>query len=134
MQALRFLPTKVHGILDYLVGVALILAPNIFGFSDVGGAAVNIPRVLGVILIVYSLFTNYEWGVWKIIGMYYHLTIDFLASAFLALSPWLFGFHDQKKAAWLPHVVVGIVVILVVIVTQPYPGGAKQPKSDAAAV
>jgi len=131
MDGIRFLPTKVHGALDYLVAIALLLAPNIFGFTDVGGAAVNIPRILGVILIVYSLFTNYEWGVFKVISMYYHLSIDFLASLFLALSPWLFGFHDQKKAAWVPHVVVGVVVILVVIVTQPYPGGRKSAAKTA---
>jgi hypothetical protein len=122
---MKFLPTKVHGILDYLVGIALILAPSIFMFSDVGGAAVLIPRLLGVVLIVYSLFTNYEWGVFKVLGMPYHLTIDFLASAFLALSPFLFGFHNDKKAAWVPHVVVGIVVILVVLVSQNKPGYVK---------
>lgn len=126
MESIRFLPTKVHGALDYIVGIALLLAPMIFNFTDVGGAAVTIPRVLGVVLIVYSIFTNYEWGIFKVIGMYYHLTIDLLASIFLALSPWLFGFHDQKKAAWLPHVVVGIAVILVVAVTQTYPGYEKK--------
>jgi hypothetical protein len=119
---MKFLPTKIHGILDYLVGIALILAPMIFSFTDVGGAAVFIPRLLGVVLIIYSLFTNYEWGVFKVLGMPYHLTIDFLASVFLALSPWIFGFHKDKINAWLPHVVVGIVVILVVLVSQTQPG------------
>jgi predicted anti-sigma-YlaC factor YlaD len=122
MDGIRFLPTKVHGVLDYLVGLALIFASNIFGFSDVGGAAVNVPRVLGVVLIIYALFTNYEWGAWKILPMYYHLIIDFLAAAFLALSPWIFGFHDEKNSAWLPHVIVGVVVILVVLVSQTTPG------------
>lgn len=123
---MKFLPTKVHGVLDYLVGIALILAPNIFMFSDVGGAAVTIPRIIGVVLIIYSLFTNYEWGLVKVLGMPYHLIIDFLASAFLALSPWIFGFHDQKVNAWLPHVVVGIVVILVVLVSKTQPETAVQ--------
>jgi hypothetical protein len=122
MEAIRFLPTKVHGALDYIVGIALIFASNIFGFSELGGAAVNVPRVLGATLIVYALFTNYEWGVWKILPMYYHLMIDFAAAAFLALSPWIFGFSDEKTAAWLPHVVVGLVVIAVVLVSQTSPG------------
>ena len=133
MKGIQFLPTKIHGALDYIVGIALLLAPNIFSFTEVGGAAVTIPRILGVVLIVYSIFTNYEWGVFKVLGMYYHLAIDFLASVFLALSPWLFGFHDQKKAAWVPHVVVGIAVILVVAVTQPYPGYAKKAPAKAEA-
>ena len=129
---MKFLPTKVHGVLDYLVGAALILAPNIFMFSEVGGAAVFIPRLLGVVLIIYSLFTNYEWGVFKVLGMPYHLTIDFLASAFLALSPWIFGFHKDKVNAWLPHVVVGIVVILVVLVSQTQPSYKESAKAHSA--
>lgn len=121
MSSIRILPTKVHGVLDYLVGFALIAAPLLFGFSDVGGAAVWLPRVLGVALIVYSLLTRYEWGVVKVLPMAYHLVIDFLAAALLAVSPFVFGFVGDKPNAWLPHVVVGIVVILVVLVSQTQP-------------
>ena len=122
MQAVRFLPTKVHGVLDYVVGIALILAPNIFQFSSMGGPAAWIPRVLGVVLIVYSLVTNYEWGVFKLVAMPYHLVIDFLAALFLAASPFIFGFFRDSPNVWLPHLVVGIAVLLVVIVTQTQPG------------
>jgi hypothetical protein len=128
---MRFLPTKIHGLLDYLVGIALILAPSIFQFSNVGGAAVFIPRLLGVVLIAYSIFTNYEWGIFKVVSMPYHLTIDFLASVFLVLSPFLFGFSGDKINAWLPHVVVGVVVILVVLVSQTQPGGSSVQSAKA---
>lgn len=122
---MRFLPTKVHGALDYLVGIALIAAPWLFMFDDVGGAAVFLPIVLGAGLIVYSIFTNYEWGLIKVLSMPYHLIVDFIAAALLALSPWLFGFADEKINAWLPHVVVGVVVLLVVLVSQTQPGNDK---------
>ena len=124
-MSLQFIPTKVHGVLDYLVAVALIFAPMIFGFQAVGGAAVTIPVVLGIGLFIYSLLTNYEWGVFKVINMKYHLVIDVLASALLALSPWLFGFADQAWNAWVPHVVVGLTVILVVICSKTQPGDDK---------
>jgi len=122
----KFIPTKVHGALDYIVGIALILAPWIFGFSQLGGAAVIIPMVLGVGLIAYSIFTKYEWGLVKVLGMPYHLIFDLLASAFLALSPFLFGFYNADAPnQWLPHVVVGITVILVVIFSQSQPSAAE---------
>lgn len=117
----KFIPTKVHGALDYIVGIALILAPWIFNFMAVGGAAVIIPMVLGVGLIAYSIFTKYEWGLIKVLGMPYHLIFDVVASLFLALSPWIFGFANQPLNVWLPHVVVGITVILVVIFSQSQP-------------
>jgi hypothetical protein len=126
---MKFLPTKVHGILDYLVGIALILAPSIFQFSSVGGVAVAIPRLLGTVLIIYSIFTNYEWGIFKVLPMPYHLTVDFLASLFLAASPFLFGFANRGLNVWLPHTVVGIVVILVVLVSQTQPGSAASAKT-----
>jgi hypothetical protein len=121
MSSMRILPTKIHGALDYIVGIALILAPTIFGFSAMGGAEVWIPRALGVVLIVYSVFTNYEWGVIKVLDMRYHLVVDFLAALFLAASPFLFGFSGESASHWLPHVAVGLVVILVVLVSQTSP-------------
>lgn len=121
----KFIPTKVHGALDYIVAIALIFAPMIFGFSEVGGAAVMIPIVLGIALFLYSLFTNYEWGLIKVLGMPYHLVIDVLASIFLAASPFLFGFADNAANVWLPHVAVGITVILVVIFSKTQPAQSK---------
>lgn len=120
----RFIPTKVHGALDYIVAIALIFAPWIFGFSNVGGAAVVIPIVLGIGLFIYSLFTRYEWGLVKVLGMPYHLIIDLIAAAFLALSPFIFGFYHDAYNVWVPHVVVGIAVILVVIFSKAQPGRA----------
>ncbi|KJL37293.1 hypothetical protein RR49_01016 [Microbacterium ginsengisoli] len=122
MSDMRFIPTKVHGALDYIVGLALLFAPLIFGFSSVGGAAVVIPLILGAGLIVYSLFTRYEWGPFKLIPMPVHLVFDVVASLFLALSPFIFGFSSYPPNVWLPHVVVGIAVIVVVIFSKPAPG------------
>ncbi len=117
----KFIPTKVHGALDYIVAIALFFAPMIFGFSFIGGPAVVIPMVLGVGLLLYSLFTRYEWGVFKLISMPYHLVFDVVASTFLALSPFLFGFYTQAPNVWLPHLVVGLTVIVVVIFSQRQP-------------
>lgn len=121
---MRFIPTKVHGILDYVVGAALIVAPWLFGFAGVGGAAVIIPIVLGAGLIVYSLFTKYEWGPFGVIPMPVHLVFDIVASLFLALSPWIFGFAGEALNVWLPHVVVGAAVIVVVLFSQTQPQGS----------
>ena len=102
---MRFIPTKFHAPLDYIVGAALIAAPWIFRFDE-DTAATVVPIVLGIGLIAYSLFTNYELGVWKVAPMAVHNLIDIVAGAFLALSPWLFGFavHTLVDGALVSHI------------------------------
>lgn len=43
---MRFIPTRVHGMLDYLIGILLIAAPWLFDF-DRGGMETWIPVILG---------------------------------------------------------------------------------------
>ena len=123
MSSIRFVPTRVHGIFDYIGGIALISAPFLFGFFYVGGIAVILPMVLGVGLIVYSLLTRYELGIpaIKFIPMPLHLLFDFVAAALIAVSPFLFGFYHDAPNVWLPHLISGIVVILLVLVSQTQP-------------
>ena len=120
MKAIRFVPTGIHAYFDYIGGIGLLAAPFVFGFYSVGGAAVIVPMVLGVGLILYSLLTNYELGIpgLKFIPMVVHLVFDFVASAFLALSPFLFNFANKAPNVWLPHIIAGVGVIVLVLVSQ----------------
>jgi hypothetical protein len=113
---MRFIPTKFHAPVDYIVGVALIAAPWIFQFSDVTAATV-VPIVLGVGLIAYSLITDYELGVWKVAPMAVHNLLDVVAGLFLAASPWIFGFADESANVWAPHVVVGLAAVFLGLTT-----------------
>ncbi|HEU0000057.1 MAG TPA: hypothetical protein VFQ36_04115 [Ktedonobacteraceae bacterium] len=123
MSSIRFVPTQVHGIFDYVGGVALISAPFLFGFFSVGGIAVILPMVLGVGLIIYSLLTRYELGIpaIKFIPMPLHLLFDFVAAALIAVSPFLFGFYHDAPNVWLPHLISGLAVIVLVLVSQTRP-------------
>src|SRR5262245_5505973 len=114
---MRFIPTKFHAPLDYIVGVALIAAPWIFQFSDVT-AATAVSIVLGIGLIAYSLFTDYELGVWKVAPMAVHNLIDVIAGALLAASPWIFGYADEGANVWAPFVVIGVAAIFLGLKTK----------------
>jgi hypothetical protein len=114
---MRFIPTKFHAPLDYIVGAALIVSPWIFSFSDTTAPTV-VSIVLGIGLIAYSLITNYELGVWKVAPMAVHNLIDIVAGAFLALSPWLFGFADDPANVWIWFVVVGLAAIFLGLTTK----------------
>ncbi|HLB19221.1 MAG TPA: SPW repeat protein [Gaiellaceae bacterium] len=125
---MRFIPTKFHAPLDYIVGAALIAAPWIFRFSEHTAATV-VPVILGIGLIAYSLFTNYELGVWKVAPMAVHNLIDVAAGTLLAASPWIFGFADETANVWVPHVVVGLAAVFLGLTTKQR-GGYSYRKAD----
>ncbi len=104
---MRFIPTTIHGLMDYSMGLLLIAAPWLFGFAD-GGAETWVPVILGAGAIVYSLLTDYELGAVRMIRMPVHLGLDAASGALLAASPWLFGFDDR---VWVPHLALGLVEI-----------------------
>ncbi len=114
---MRFLSTRVHGMIDYATGALLIVAPWLFGFAD-GSAAQWVPQILGVLAIGSALMTDYELGVMRVIPMPVHLGLDFASGLLLLASPWLFGFAD--RIAW-PHVLFGLIEIGASLTTQTHP-------------
>lgn len=128
---MRFIPTRIHGMLDYLMGLLLIAAPWLFGFSR-GGAETWIPVILGVGALLYSIFTDYELGLVRRLSMPTHLVLDFMSGALLAVSPWLFGFADF---VYVPHLVLGLLEIGASLTTKKVPadrGPARAPAREGA--
>jgi hypothetical protein len=113
----RFIPTRIHGIADYLLGLLLVAVPWLFGFAD-GGAETWVPVVLGVGVVLYSLLTDYELGLVRRIPMRTHLMLDLAGGVVLAASPWVFGFADR---VWLPHLVFGLLEIGAALFTRTRP-------------
>jgi hypothetical protein len=114
---MRILSTKAHGILDYLMGVILIASPWLFDFSR-NGAETWVPVILGIGVIIYSLFTDYELGAFRTLSMKNHLILDLAGGVFLAASPWLFDFDEY---VYLPHLVLGILEVGAALITERSP-------------
>lgn len=106
--------SKIHAVLDYIVGILLIAAPWLIGFAD-NTAATIIPVALGVSTLIYSLITDYEYSLARLIPYKIHLTIDFMAGLLLLASPWLFDFSDR---VYLPHVILGAFEIIAVMLSR----------------
>jgi hypothetical protein len=64
------LSTKLHALLDYFIALLSILSPLIFGFGE-GKAETLLPIGYGMLLILYSFFTDYELGISKQISLQY---------------------------------------------------------------
>jgi hypothetical protein len=114
---LRFVPTQLHSAIDYLWAAAVIAMPWVLGYDSMFAVAMA-PVFAGLFVIFYSVFTQYEYGVWGVFTMRNHLWMDFGVGLFLALSPWLFGF---AREVWIPHVAFGCFAMIAALVTSTVP-------------
>lgn len=110
---------RVHNILDYVGGAILLVCPYLFGFSDVA-AARNLFLVLGFGLIGYSLLTNYQYSVFKVVPLSVHMALDVLVGVVLILGSYVFGYRNAITGGQtVLHYALGIGVIGLVALTRP---------------
>ncbi len=117
---MRRLPTKWHGLLDYLVSALVIALPFLAGWQ--GGARWCFVT-LGFLGIGYSLVTDYEWGAVGLLPMPIHLTLDAVfGAAMLVLAATL----ELGAFAWA-SAVVGALALLLVLITERRPNASPHP-------
>src|SRR5699024_11573556 len=95
-----------------------IVAPWLFQFSDVK-AAKWAAIIIGIVGVLSELTSTSPSSPMKLVPMRVHLGMDVVLGLILALSPWLFGISDEKLNAWLPHLIVGILIIGYALMTRP---------------
>lgn len=116
----RFIPTKVHAVMDWGVALLLLASPWLFQF-DMGGTETIVPIALGASILTLGLFTDHEFAVSRAVPIRIHLAIDLLSGLFLATSPWLFGFaHFVSR----PHLIIGLSEVAVALLTSHQPTGS----------
>lgn len=102
---MKMAPVLIHAASDYVLASLLLLGPWIFGFSA-DGVATAWTMSFGAILLGYSLFTDYEPSLRRVIPIVPHLALDGLFGGLLIGAPFMFGF---SATTWIPHLVIGCV-------------------------
>ena len=102
--------TKLHGIIDYTLGILLMFSPWLFNYSR-GAIETRIPLIAGALSILYTLFTNCEFGVIKKIRLSNHFLLDLIMGSFLVAAPKLF--HYNGYVFMLPYLWIGLIKIFV---------------------
>jgi hypothetical protein len=110
---MRLISTRTHGIIDYALGLMIIISPWTFSFSS-SGAATVCALCAGSFTIALSLVTRFEGGAYKLIGLKFHLGSDALLGSLLAASPWIFKFSER---VFKPHLVFGLALVFVSLLT-----------------
>lgn len=116
MESIRFIRVPIHGILDHAAAVSLITAPFVLNFQATSPLALWLSVAAGILLISYSLITDYGLSLVKWIPFNVHLAMDAMAGAAFLLAPFVFGFEGIIRWFYLLN---GLVVLLLVLVTDP---------------
>ena len=111
---MRFLPTKIHAGLDYILGLALSVLPFVTGIHQ-GGLIEWGPMLLGHSLILYSLLTNYELGMLRLISIKLHLILDAVGGVALIGLAILYA---PPTGIWLSLLVLGAIEVGSSLVTR----------------
>jgi hypothetical protein len=120
------IPFFVHGIVDYLAGVLLVVAPFLLGFSGTGSAtAVSV--VLGVLVLALAASTDGPTSLTNAVPIPVHVMLDAAVGVLMIASPFIFGFTGNGTATPF-FIIFGVVEILVLIGTR-FPREARTVKA-----
>jgi hypothetical protein len=109
-------PLFAHGLVEYLAGVAFIVAPFVFSFD--GDAAPTIISILtGAGVLVLAVVTQSPTGLVRSLPLASHVVIDYVLSVFLIVSPFIFGFSDNESALAF-FIVIGVAYLLLTVTTR----------------
>lgn len=104
---MRFIPTIAHGIADYIVGLIVLAMPFYFGWS---GNARFVFVSLGAAVIGYSLLTDYELGLIRVLRLRLHLLLDALFGTAMLSVPTLLHIPSGNSA--LVYVIGALSILL----------------------
>ncbi|MEZ4887988.1 MAG: hypothetical protein R3E32_24885 [Chitinophagales bacterium] len=87
------LTSKIHGIIDYIVVIFLWLSPTLFSLPETTSL---FTYLLGGIHLTLTVLTNFEYGLFKIIPLKIHGTIELIVSiALIGVAFYLGGLEGD---------------------------------------
>jgi len=108
-------PLFLHGLLEYVAGALLIVAPFLLGFDS--GAAKAAAIVTGVVVLVVAAITEAPTGIAKSLPLAVHVLIDFVLAAVLIAGPFVFSFSDEGPPTAF-FIALGVIHLLMTISTR----------------
>jgi hypothetical protein len=109
---MRFIPTIVHGPADYIVGLIVVGLPFYYGSTGTSRVAFV---TLGHLVICYSLLTDYELGLARVLRIHFHLLLDALFGLAMLVAPTLLPLPNDSR---IPVYVIGVLSLFLALTTQ----------------
>jgi hypothetical protein len=109
------IPAFVHGLFEYIAGIALIALPLLLNYKSGSATAASI--VLGVLLLVLTATTAWSTSLVNSVPLPVHILLDYALAAVLIASPFLFSFSDETKPTAI-FIAAGVIQLLFSIATR----------------
>lgn len=106
---MRILSARVHGVIDLVTALVLVLGPLVVGL---GGAPAAIAYSLAAIHLLMTLLTRFPMGVWKRIPFYVHGIVELVVGIALLLLPTFAGYGPGSPAKRF-YIAMGAVILVV---------------------
>jgi hypothetical protein len=104
---MRLISSRLHALLDYAIALFSIVLPVLLGLE--GPRETMVLLGFGLLLILYSLFTDYALGMSQQIPLWLHFRIDQVMGLMIMVSPWVMNFNET---IYMPHVLLGLALIV----------------------
>ena len=106
---MRILSPRVHGVIDLVIVLVLLLAPTLVGL---GGSPAAIAYSLAAIHLLLTLLTRFPMGVWKKIPFVFHGIVELIVGIALLLLPSYAGYGPGSPAKRF-YLAMGAVILVV---------------------
>jgi hypothetical protein len=113
----RPISRQMHGIADYIYAPVMFFAPKIAGFEEEDNAS-SICNIVASGVLVSTILTRAEWGLFRVLPFRAHLILDVAVSLSSLAAPWIFGFASNVRAR-NTFVAMGAVGAVVTVLTAP---------------
>jgi hypothetical protein len=130
IRKLQVIPTRVHGAIDQVVGPALVIAPTLLRLGRTSPEGIT-AEAIGGAQSAYSNLTDYETSIKKLLPLKYHLALDAVGGATLAIVPQLTGARRRGRKHWLPHLAIGAMEIGMAAFTKTEPPRPAERRAQA---
>jgi len=106
---MRILSPRVHGVIDVVTVVVLLLAPSLVGL---GGSPAAVAYSLAAIHLLLTLITRFPMGIWKKVPFVYHGIVELIVGIALLLLPSYAGYGPGSPAKRF-YLAMGAVILVV---------------------
>jgi hypothetical protein len=106
---MRILSPRIHGVIDLVVVLVLLLAPITIGL---GGSPAALAYSLAAIHLLMTVLTRFPMGVWKRIPFFFHGIVELIVGMALLLLPSYAGYGPGSPAKRF-YLAMGAAILVV---------------------